>query len=634
MDVFHREQGTYRFGRFRLDPVRRALLLDGERVKLAERLFDMLLYLVSNQGRVVERDELLQAVWAGRTVEDSNVGQAVFALRKVLKAGDGLEAAIVTVPGRGFRFAEHVVFEAYRQAGPPHEAPDLRPVAWWHNRVPMIVALVALAVAVGGLAVRTSRTAAPPGPVAASSVFAPPARSVAVLAFDNMSGDPAQAYFSDGLSEQLIDALTRIDAIEVAGRTSSFSFRGSHATLGDIARALNVSAVLAGSVRRSGKRAVITAQLTNALTGFNMWSRTYDRDQDDVVGVQTEIAQAVVHSLQVTLLGSDAGKLTLGGTSNPAAYDVYLRAQRELHAANDEASHRTALASFDQAIALDPAFAKAYVGRGTELTNLATMGNVGSATVQRQLFADALAAYDRALAIAPGLAQAHSGRATALNWGKLDHAGAAREIVEAQMLAPGSAAIEGNYANIELSLGHPDLAVKAAERSTQIDPMSIHTWGQLSRVLFMARRYDAALEALGHVAALAGKLPVGYTGVEGGVLIAQGHPEAARRLCAAGADSDQLEVLAMADHRLGRSADARADVARLTALQGDAAAFSLAEIYAQDGDMPEALDWLDKAVRLRDPGLADIRLDPMLDPLRGEARFKQVEAALSAADPR
>jgi len=458
-----------------LDPARRALSRDGTRIKLAERLFDALLYLVVNQGRLVERDELVQAVWSDRAVDESNLGQAIFALRKVLKANGGADSYIVTVPSRGFRFAEPVRFEAAQPESGQDSAipPDPPAPAAWPNRAALLAATFLLMLAATGNILWRNMAPDRPGmPPPAAKVFAPPAHSVALLAFDNLSGDPAQVYFSDGLSEQLIDSLTRIDAMEVAGGISSFSFRGSHATIGDIARALNVSAVLAGSVRRTGTHVVITAQLTDALTGLNIWSKTYDRDQGDIIGVQTQIAQAVAQSLQVTMLGGEADKLTLGWTTNPAAYDVYLRAQQEGRRANDEASHRAAMADFDHAIALDPGFAKAYVGHASELINLATMGNVGSAAAQRTLFNDALAAADRALAIAPGLAQAHSIRASVLNWGLLDHAGAAREIIQAQMLTPGNAAIEGNYANIELSLGHADLAVAAADGCFAIRPKS------------------------------------------------------------------------------------------------------------------------------------------------------------------
>ena len=629
MDVFSREQGSFRWGRFALDPQRRSLSCNGDRIRLAERLFDVLLYLVAHQGRVVERDELLREVWAGRIVEDNNVGQAIFELRRVLKAGGSAERTIVTVPGRGFRFAEPVTFEpAPIEAAPVQAAPIKAAAPRWRAHVPLGVALLSLGVAVLSLAFWASQRAPRADRPAAEAVFAPPAHSVAVLAFDNMSGDPAQAYFSDGLSEQLIDSLTRIEAIEVAGRTSSFSFRGGHATIGEIGRKLGVSAVLGGSVRRAGHRVVVTAQLTNTRDGFNMWSATFDRDQGDVVTVEGDIAQAVVQSLQGRLAGGDGARLTLGGTGNTAAYDLYLRATQLEHTARGEADHRAALADFDRAVALDPGFARAHGGRSKALANIAMLGAVGSSAAQHTLFQESLAAADRAVALAPGWGQSHSLRAWALNFGLLDHAAAEREVEQARLLTPGSAAIEGNYANIELAAGHLDRAMEAGRRGTQIDPLSVNAWGQFGRIAFMARRYGEAAEALHHAGVLGDGLRPVYVGLLGGVLLMQGQTAAAMALCAPAANLEEKEVLAIGAQRLGRQAEAEANLARLRADQGDAGAFSYAEIYAQWGRREPALDWLETAARLRDPGLAEVRIDPMLDPIRGEARFGRVLAGL------
>jgi serine/threonine-protein kinase len=638
MDVSVREQGVYRFGGFRLDPVRRALFSGDERVKLAERLFDALLYLVANHGRLVERDELLQAVWAGRIVEENNLGQAIFALRKALRAAGGADSYIVTVPSRGYRFAEPVVFEPVQDAPWLPETPaepDLPPqppdagIATWRGRISLAVASVALFVATISLVLWQTHAVRRADDPDADRVFAPPAHSVAVLAFDNMSGDPNQVYFSDGLSEQLIDSLTRINALQVAGRISSFSFRGSNATIADIARKLNVGAVLEGSVRRAGAHVVVTAQLTNALTGFNFWSRTYDRDQGDIVTLQTDIAQAVTQSLQIPLLGDAAARLTQGGTTNAAAYDAYLRALRQMRIARDASDFRLALADLDHALALDPAYARAYAARANALMNIVAIGNMGDSAAEHRMVDDAMAAADRAIALAPDFADGHAARGNVLNRGRLDHAGAEQEMLRALALSP-SAAIEANYAGVEVSLGHLDQAVAAAKRGAQIDPLALHAWGQLARVLFFAHRYDEARDALAHLAAINGQLPLSYTGLLGGVLVAQGHAEEARMLCAPAMSSTENVVLAMADQKLGRQAEADAHLAKVRALQGDAGAVSYAEIYAQWGRTADALQWLQTAAKLRDPDLADIGVDPMLDPLRGAPQFKDIVEALKA----
>src|SRR6202042_3296777 len=170
-----------------------------------------------------------------------------------------------------------------------------------------------------------------------AAAFAPPRHSIAVLPFVNMSGDEDQEYFSDGLTEELLNSLSEINELQVAARTSAFSFKGTNTDIGTIARKLNVGAVLEGSVRRSANTIRITAQLINAVTGFHLWSKTYDRDLGDVLKLQTEIATAVANALKVTLLGDVAAKIELGGTRNAAAFDAYLRAQKAVQSRHDDA---------------------------------------------------------------------------------------------------------------------------------------------------------------------------------------------------------------------------------------------------------------------------------------------------------
>jgi TolB-like protein len=194
----------------------------------------------------------------------------------------------------------------------------------------------------------------PAAPANAAAAFAPPPHSIAVLPFVNMSGDKEQEYFSDGLTEELLNSLAEINELQVAARTSAFSFKGKDTDIGTIARKLNVGAVLEGSVRRSGNTVRITTQLINAVTGFRLWSHSYDRDLGDVLKLETEIANAVASALKVSLLGDVATKIELGGTRNPAAFDAYLRALKDYQSIHDTGGLEAVIAVFTEAIRLDP----------------------------------------------------------------------------------------------------------------------------------------------------------------------------------------------------------------------------------------------------------------------------------------
>jgi TolB-like protein len=237
------------------------------------------------------------------------------------------------------------------------------------------------------------------------AAFSPPPHSVAVLPFINMSGEKEQEYFSEGLTEELLNSLAEINGLQVAARTSAFSFGGKDTDIGTIARELNVGAVLEGSVRRSGNTLRVTTQLINAVTGFHLWSHTYDRDLGDVLKLQTEIATAVAGALKVTLLGDIASKIELGGTRNPAAFDAYLRGAQDLN--NSVPNFKllqSALASFTEAISLDANYALAFAARSQALIDESAYFATGAAI--REGFDKALADARHALALAPDLPEA------------------------------------------------------------------------------------------------------------------------------------------------------------------------------------------------------------------------------------
>jgi TolB-like protein len=215
--------------------------------------------------------------------------------------------------------------------------------------------------------------------VAPATAFSPPPHSLAVLPFVNLSGDKEQEYFSDGLTEELLNSLSEINELQIAARTSAFSFKGKDTDIGTIARKLNVGAVLEGSVRRSEHTIRITAQLDNAVTGFRLWSKTYDRDLGDVLKLQTEIATSVASALKVKLLGDGAAKVELGGTHNPAAFDAYLRGAKAFSSRHEAKDIPPVIAAYTEAIRLDPHYALAFAARSIALSAVATEAETAAA---------------------------------------------------------------------------------------------------------------------------------------------------------------------------------------------------------------------------------------------------------------
>jgi len=244
---------------------------------------------------------------------------------------------------------------------------------WWRSKAALLATIAVVVLALGYLVANRlffskhgAELVAVPGSVVESAPvtgFNPPPHSIAVLPFANMSGEKDQEYFSDGLTEELLNSLAEINELQVAARTSAFSFKGKDTDIGTIARKLNVGAVLEGSVRRSAHTIRITAQLINAATGYHLWSKTYDRDLGDVLKLQTEIATSVASALKVTLLGDVAAKVELGGTHNPAALDAYLRGAKAERSRRDTKDLPAAIAAYTEAIRLDPHYALAFAAR-------------------------------------------------------------------------------------------------------------------------------------------------------------------------------------------------------------------------------------------------------------------------------
>ncbi|MGD2032717.1 MAG: tetratricopeptide repeat protein [Gammaproteobacteria bacterium] len=322
--------------------------------------------------------------------------------------------------------------------------------------------------------------------------FAPPAdRSVAVLPFVNMSGNPENEYFSDGLTEELLNVLAKMDGLRVAARTSSFRFKGEVGDPAEIGEALNVNHLLEGSVRQSGDRIRITAQLINASDGYHLWSETYDRTLDDVFAIQDEISRAVASALEVRLLGGpDAASPVRVATRNMAAYNAYLKGT-QLLAGSGVDTYRAAEALFEEALRLDPDFAAAHAGLARAWVDLANWGTLDFRDtlpkVQEQI--------DKALAIDPQLPDAWVLKAWIRYWSdpvRRDRAGTAEDLRQALELEPGNVRASEWLAFVLAQMGERDEAVNVLEEAIERDPLSVALRLQMGAILEILTRFEEA----------------------------------------------------------------------------------------------------------------------------------------------
>lgn len=462
--------------------------------------------------------------------------------------------------------------------------------------------------------------------------FNPPAHSIAVLPFVNMSGDPKQDYFSDGISEELLDSLSRLSEMKVAARTSSFSFKGQNTDVSSIARKLNVGSILEGSVRRGGDTIRINVELIDAVTGFRIWSSSYDRKLSDILRVQTEVATTVAQELKIELSGSDSAHIELGSTNNTEAYDAYLHGVQLSSKADveqSEADARAALAEFNTAVSLDPGFALAHAKRSGSLLQASSWEQ--DQVSRESMRMDAVKAAEKAVSLAPDLGEAHLALAQAHLDALLDIAGASTEFDRALALAPGSALVQASFADFAGTLGHFDVAVNAARQAASLDPQSVTALIGLTGALTAARRFDEASITLRQASLLKPGSQL-VAAVKANLLLASGHSDDAVNFCES-RDTPLIQwgrsiCLALAYHATGRQADAERALEEFRSIDKEQSPKRYAAIYAFWGDKTAALHWLHKSEQQRDRAVLDIEHDWEFEPVRKEPEFIDFEREL------
>jgi TolB-like protein len=431
-----------------------------------------------------------------------------------------------------------------------------------------------------------------------------------------MSEGKDQEYFSDGLSEELINLLAQVPELQVVGRTSAFSFKGKNQDLKDIGRKLGVTNLLEGSVRRTGDKVRITVQLINAQTGFHLWSQTYDRDLTDMYAVQDEIAGAVVSALKLKLL---AGATATHRPVNPQAYTQFLRA-RQIKSRSTPETAREGVEALREVIRLDPGFAAAHaqlaVSQGWAADYAETPAEVTE--LQRR----ALAAADKAIELDPNLADGYWARGNLRATVTWDWDGARSDFQKAVELNPGDARILQGYGALLASLGRLPEAIETTRKAAEAEPLLFSVWQALGYYQEGAGQLDQARLSQERALALKPKFP--FVHFRLGVLDLQQHQpkNAARAFAASGYEPLQLLGTALAEHDLRRGSESQHALDALIKDYGYNAAYQVAQAYAWRGQKDEAFQWLDRAFAQRDGGLAEVKYDPLLRSLRKDPRYR------------
>ncbi len=447
-------------------------------------------------------------------------------------------------------------------------------------------------------------------------------KSIAVLAFANLSDDKANEYFSDGISEELLNVLAKVPGLKVSARTSAFYFKGKEVPVPEIAKQLGVAYVIEGSVRKAGDKVRITAQLIKAADGFHVWSDTFTRDLKDVFAVQDEIAGLIAQNLQLKIGLKTAREV------KPEAAQLYLQGRYELNQFTQESARRS-IELLQQAVKIDPGFAPAWAAMSRAASVLGGYGDTAETT--RQGYDLARHAARRAIELDPELPVAYLALAEVQGGYDYDWAGTVASLRRAQALAPEDAAVLQTAARQEYGAGRPARAAELAARAVAADPVNPVMRVDYGFSLLSLKRFEEARVQFRKIAEMSPAAPWGHAGISLCHALEGDFERAAQEASLEKNDWSRYLAQGIAEWGAGRPAAADAAVTKLKAF-ADVAAFQIGEIHAFRKDKDQAFEWLERAYRQHDPGLGWIRSDPLMANLRGDPRYDALLRKLRLAD--
>jgi TolB-like protein/DNA-binding winged helix-turn-helix (wHTH) protein/tetratricopeptide (TPR) repeat protein len=622
----------YQFGDFTLDKPRYRLQR-GERFLRLEKIpMELLILLVERGGELVSREEIAERLW-GKGVfldVDHSINTAVRKIRLTLRDDPELPRFVETVVGKGYRFAAPVISnnggsnaasELPLQA-PPVPAPVQMASGSEVSSVKKRVTSVRLRMLLGGVTalalfivafvvIRGER---------AKAKNAPPVKSIAVLPLKNLSGDPAQEYLADGMTEEIIGRLSAVHDLRVISRTSVMHFKETQLAVPEIAKQLGVDVVVEGSVIREHSRIRVHAQLIRAATDEHLWSESYDRELRDVLSLESDVAESIVQKIDISVSGQQRPRVVTVRHVSPEVYESYLRGQFALNK-HTRSDVEESIHYFEQALNTDPKFAPAYVALADAYDGL---GLVLVGAPPRETRVKVIRAAQKALELDPQLADAHVLLADAYRkqWRWTE---AEAEYKRALELVPNNSAAHAGFADWLLCKGRAAEAVEWAERARELDPLVPAT--NLAWILFQARRYDDAARELQAALAVTPDDPVALWFL-GFVLTAEGKPGDAipvleKAVSVSHGSPGVKGVLVRAYANAGQRKNALRvlDELRRQRQTEYVPAAALVQAYVGIGDKEQALAWLEQAYKEQSNLLQWIKTESTFDPLRGDPRF-------------
>lgn len=593
----------------------RRLVCDGREVRLSPKVFETLVLLVERHGLLVEKDDLMKALWPGMFVEEVTLAGNISRLRKALGDPPGQEESqyIETVSKRGYRFIADVreIPGGPQEARTESAAPNI-PRRWWQNRPAwFVLAAVVLLAGIGGFW-RYYALHHPPVEIS----------SLAVLPLENLSGDPEQEYFVDGMTDDLITNLAQIHSLRVISRTSVMQFKHTKKTLPEIAAALHVDAIVEGTVSRHGNDVHVTAQLLQARPERHLWAASYERQMTDVLGLESQIAGAIADRVKANVTPAEVARLTKSRPLNPESYNAFLKGRFLRY--RDIINTAQAVPYYQQAVAIDPNNAEAWAELADSYAHLG--GDLGqvSPTEMRPLALEAVA---KALEADPNLAEAYAASAWAKMFFDWDWAGAERDIKRAIELNPNSSTAHRYYSHYFMVHKRFDEALEENKRAIDLAPLDISPQFHLAWVYADARMGDKTIEQAKRILEMDPAHTNAYAMLGRGYELKGQWPEALAAYEKLNSRPAYLLAVVRKSAATGDRHQADPILAEFTEISKHRRVPPLlfAECYAVFNERDKAFEYLEAAYRGHSPGLVTLETTPAWDNLRSDARFQDLE---------